>query len=557
VAIPRPRLAFATCVIQDIGQNLLAGAFDLTLLTALSPLLLALLLLVVLRLSTPLSMAIALAVSAALALWWWQMPLTQLLAAILEGTVIGGAVLWIMAGAMLLLGYQRQTGQLEVIRHGFARLTADPRLQLLWLGWFGVAFLEGIAGFGTPAAIVAPLLVALGFPPAAAVMLTLIADSAPVSFGALGTPLLIGIAQGAQIESATQLMQVAAQLVWLDLWAAPVLPVLMLVLYCRWFHPQLPVLPALPHALVAGFAYSGSSLLWFYWLGPEFPAVLAAISGFALSLMFQRCWPLALHNPAESDPAALPGAASAKQMPEKPILRPFCQAMAPYIVVIILLLISRLPELPLKNWLVSYQWSWPDMLGTGISSQFSPLYSPGTVFVLVVLLFVARSANCRTLLHDSLKDCWPKLRAAALTLLFAVPLVRIFVHSDVNQAGLPAMPEYLSAVAVAALAEHWLWFSSALGALGSFVAGSATFSNLLFAGMQLDVAIQTGMPVELVLALQMLGANAGNMICLLNLVAVASVVGLQGQERSLLKLTIGPMLIYLALATVLAWWLYR
>lgn len=535
----------------------MVGVFDVTLLTALSPLLLALLLLVVLRLSTPLSMAIALLVSAVLALWWWQMPLTQLLAAMLEGAVIGGTVLWIMAGAMLLLGYQRQTGQLEVIRHGFARLTADPRLQLLWLGWFGVAFLEGIAGFGTPAAIVAPLLVALGFAPAAAVMLTLIADSAPVSFGALGTPLLIGIAQGAQIEPAAQLMQVAAQLVWLDLWAAPVLPVLMLVLYCRWFNPQLPVLPALPHALVAGFAYSGSSLLWFYWLGPEFPSVLAAISGFALSFMFQRCWPLALHNLAESHPSDRAGTVSAAPVPENTTLRPFCQAMAPYVAVIMLLLLSRLPQLPLKSWLVSYQWSWPDMLGTAITSQFSPLYSPGTVFVLVVLLFVGYRANGRALLYDSLKDCWPKLRGAALTLLFAVPLVRIFVHSDVNQAGLPAMPEYLSAVAVAALSEHWLWFSSVLGALGSFVAGSATFSNLLFASMQLDVAVQTGMPVELILALQMLGANAGNMICLLNLVAVASVVGLQGQERSLLKLTIGPMLVYLVLATGLAWLWYR
>lgn len=532
------------------------GIFDVTLLTALSPLLLALLLLVVLRLSTPLSMAIALVVSAVLALWWWQMPLTQLLAAMLEGTVIGGTVLWIMAGAMLLLGYQRQTGQLEVIRHGFARLTADPRLQLLWLGWFGVAFLEGIAGFGTPAAIVAPLLVALGFSPAAAVMLTLIADSAPVSFGALGTPLLIGIAQGAQIESATQLMQVAAQLVWLDLWAAPVLPVLMLVLYCRWFNPQLPVLPALPHALVAGFAYSGSSLLWFYWLGPEFPSVLAAISGFALSFLFQRCWPLVLHHPAESHAADLAAVSAAPALVQH-TQRSFGQAMAPYIAVIMLLLISRLPQLPLKNWLVSYQWSWPDMLGTAISSQFSPLYSPGTVFVLVVLCFAGCRANNRVLLRDSLKDCWPKLRGAAMTLLFAVPLVRIFVHSDVNQAGLPAMPEYLSAVAAAALSGHWLWFSSALGALGSFVAGSATFSNLLFASMQLNVAVQTNMPIELILALQMLGANAGNMICLLNLVAVASVVGLQGQERSLLKLTIWPMLVYLALVTVLAWLLYR
>lgn len=516
----------------------------MTLLTALSPLLLALLLLVVFRLSTPLSMAIALLASSLLALLYWQMPLLQLAAAVFEGWIIGSTVLWIMAGAMLLLAYQRQTGQLEVIRHGFARLTADPRLQLLWLGWFGVAFLEGIAGFGTPAAIIAPLLVALGFAPAAAVMLTLVADSAPVSFGALGTPLLVGIAQGAQLDAASQLTQVAAQLVWLDLWAAPVLPVLMLVLYCRWFQPQLPILPALPHALVAGFAYSGSSLLWFYALGAEFPSMLAAITGLAISYAFQRCWPLA-------------GNALNTQTVLAPVsLRQFAQAMAPYAVVILLLLASRLPQLPFKSALQAYQWRWPDILGTSIDGQMSPLYLPGTVFVLAVLLFVAVRSGRRRLLLDCVQDCWPKLRGAALTLLFALPLVRIFVHSDMNQAGLPSMPAYLSAIAATQLAEHWLWFSAALGALGSFIAGSATFSNLLFAKMQLDVAVQTGMPTELVLALQMLGANAGNMICLLNLIAVASVVGLPGQERSLLKLTIGPMLVYLLLATGLAWLLY-
>lgn len=512
--------------------------------TALAPLLLVLILLIGLRLNTAVAMVLAMVSSATLAFFYWQMPLLQLAAATLEGLIIALTVLWIMAGALLLLAYQRQTGQLEIIRQTFARLSPDPRLQLLWVGWFGVAFLEGIAGFGTPAAILAPLLVTLGFPPVAAVMLTLIADSAPVSFGALGTPLLIGIAQGAQLPDA-DLLAVGNHLVLIDLFASPVLPVLMLVMYCRLFQPSLPMAPALSHALVAGFAYSISAWGWLQLAGTEFPSMLAALSGFAVSYLFQRYRPL----PYKADEA---GNDNDIQLSAAQIRT----ALAPYLAVIGLLLVSRLTWLPFKTALQSYQWSFPDLLGSTISIEVSPLYLPGTLFILTVFAFLPSRNKPVALLAACWRDCWPKLMGAALTLLFALPLVRLFVHSDVNTAGLPAMPAYLATLAGTALAEYWLGFSAFLGALGAFIAGSATFSNLLFADMQLHLARQAGLDPALVLALQMLGANAGNMICLLNLVAAASVAGLQGQERSLLKLTFGPMLIYLLLGSLIAWVVY-
>lgn len=514
------------------------------LLTALAPLLLVLILLIGFRLKTSVAMALSFAVSSVLAFHYWKIPLTNLAAATTEGIIIAATVLWIMAGALFLLAYQKQTGQLDVIRQGFAKLSPDPRQQLLWVGWFGVAFLEGIAGFGTPAAILAPLLVTLGFPPVAAVVLTLIADSAPVSFGALGTPLLIGVAQGAQLP-ATELLAVANQLVLLDLFAAPVLPVLMLVLYCRLFNPKLPLRPALPHALVAGFAYSISAWCWLQLAGPEFPSMLAALTGFLVSYLYQRCRPLAY--PEDALPTDSCNGVTPQQI---------WSALAPYLAVIALLLLSRLPWLPLKATLLSYQWSFNSLFGTDISTQVSPLYLPGTLFMLVVMLFLATRNKPGTLLLSCWQDCWPKLSGAALTLLFALPLVRLFVHSDINSAGLPGMPAYLATLAGNSLAEYWLGFSALLGALGAFIAGSATFSNLLFAEMQLNLAKQAVLDPTLVLALQMLGANAGNMVCLLNLVAAASVVGLQGQERALLKLTVGPMLIYLLLGSMVAWTLF-
>jgi lactate permease len=516
--------------------------------TALAPILLVLILLFFFKIST--AMAIALLTSATLAFFYWQMPWLQITAAVLEGIVIASSVLWIMAGALLLLAYQRQTGQLDKIRQGFAKLSPDPRLQLLWVGWFGVAFMEGIAGFGTPAAIIAPLLITLGFHPLAAVVLTLIADSAPVSYGALGTPLLIGVAQGASLADA-ELLLVAQQLAWLDLFTAPLLPIMMLVIYCRVFHRELAILPALPHAIVAGVGYSASALLWLQWFGAEFPAILAAISGFACSYAYHAYRPLrnqscSLHQQSVAITVA-PTVTNAE----------FGRAMMPYLLVIFCLLLSRLPELPLQQLLQSWQLSFQNILGTEISTTVSPLYLPGSIFILVILLCLTKHDQPSQLWRLCWQDCLPKLRGAALTLCCAIPLVRLFVHSDVNALALPAMPIYLADLAGQHVAEHWLFCSALLGALGAFIAGSATFSNLLFAQMQLDLAQQAGLPPTLVMALQMLGANAGNMICLLNIVAAASVAGLQGQEQKLLKQLIGPMLLYVAFATLIAWVFYQ
>ncbi len=528
------------------GQTLL-----MLLLTAAFPLLAVLILLVLCRLSTVQAMAWSLGLTALLALFSWQMSALTVAAAVLEGLIIAASVLWIMFGAILLLNWQQQTGHLQRIRQAVASLSPDPRLQLLWLGWFGTAFLEGIAGFGTPAAILAPLLLALGFGPVAAVVLPTIADSAPVTFGALGTPLLIGMAQGVPLTDSDALLDVAGRVVWLDLWAAPLLPVMMLALYCRCFNPhQLPFWPALPHALLAGFAYSIAAWGCLHWFGPEFPALLAALSGLAVSVLSARYWPPA------GLPAIMPQTAANTEtvLPDEaghPTAR-LLPALLPYLLLVGLLLLSRLPELPFRSLLQQYQWQFPHLLGSHLSTSLQPLYLPGTFFLLVLLLLLPFTRQRRQLLTGCMRATWPKLRGAMLALGCALPLVRIFVHSDDNHAGLPSMPVYLAELASSHLQQSWLWVSALFGALGSFIAGSSTFSNLLFARLQQQIADSSGLDAHLVLALQQLGANAGNMICLLNLVAAAAVVGLAGRERELLKLTLGPMLIYLSAVTLLA-----
>jgi lactate permease len=180
----------------------------LTIAAALAPLLAGLGLLVVLRLPAIKAMPLSLAVTATVSLFIWRVPVREVLAATLEGMVIAVSILWIVFGAIVLLKVLAASGALDVIRIGFTRITPDPRAQVVIIAWLFGAFLEGAAGFGTPAAITAPLLTALGFSPMAAVVLALVADSSPVSFGALGTPVIVGVAQGLQ-EGATLAAEVA------------------------------------------------------------------------------------------------------------------------------------------------------------------------------------------------------------------------------------------------------------------------------------------------------------------------------------------------------------
>ncbi|MGP9802572.1 L-lactate permease [Rheinheimera sp. NSM] len=519
----------------------------LQLITALMPLLSVFSLLVLLRMPARRAMPLSLVCTALLAFFVWQMPLLQLSAAIAEGLVIALTILWIVFGAILLLKVLQQTGAIDSIKQGFSRISSDKRVQLIIIAWLFGSFLEGAAGFGTPAAIAAPLLVALGFSPLAAVVLALIADSSAVSFGAVGTPVLVGLAQGVPGITPAELQQVAVQAISIDIMVASVLPLLMCVLYCRFFSATSgwrAGFAMAPFALLSGLAFTLPAYGVAVLLGPEFPSVLGALIGLALVCTMAK---RGILLPAPFEPAAVPAVSFNQAGPG--LLR----AWLPYIIVALLLVLSRVPQLPFKAALQSVSVSWPDIFGSAISVSVMPLYLPGSLFVLtalIALLLQGGSAQqLKTAVRQSSAMLWPSFIALAA----AVPMVRIFLHSDVNDAGLAAMPLALAEQAAEHLSTMWLLMAPLVGALGSFIAGSATFSNLMFGSFQQAMAQDAALEESLVLALQMLGANAGNMICVVNVVAAASVVGLNGREGEIIRYTLVPMLYYCLAASLVAW----
>lgn len=532
---------------------------SLQLLTALMPLLSVFVLLVLLRLPARQAMPLSLLCSVLLAWLVWQMPIQQMAAALAEGLVIALTIVWIVFGAILLLKVLQQTGAVEVIKQGFSQVSTDKRVQLIIIAWLFGSFLEGAAGFGTPAAIAAPLLVALGFSPMAAVVLALIADSCAVSFGAVGTPVLVGLAQGVPQLSSSDLQQIALRAISIDIMVASMLPVIMSVLYCRFFISQ-PSWQAgfaiAPFALLSGLAFTVPAYIVALLLGPEFPSVLGALTGLVIVCSLAKrgiLLPAAFEpvTPAAMQYGTQPGEQSLTQQSEP---QPFglLRAWSPYLIVALLLVLSRISELPLKAWLQSVSVVWADIFGSAISVTVMPLYLPGSLFVLTALLalFIQRGSlqHLRLALHQSSSMLWPSLVA----LCAAVPMVRIFLQSGVNNAGLEAMPMALAELAATRLSDIWLLMAPLVGALGSFIAGSATFSNLMFASFQQAMAEDAGLSNQLVLALQMLGANAGNMICVVNVVAAASVVGLNGREGEIIRYTLLPMLYYCLTASLVA-----
>ena len=230
---------------------------------------------------------------------------------------------------------------------------------------------------------------------------------------------------------------------------------------------------------------------------------------------------------------------------------PLYKAWLPYVAVAVLLVLTRVNVLPFKAWLTAVEVKWENILGTNLSTAFEPLYLPGTVFVIAVLLTVFYHRMSKEAVKKTLQVSASSMVGTIIALLTAVPMVRIFINSGVNGAGLLSMPMELANLVAEGVGGAWPLVAPIIGALGSFISGSATFSNMMFSLFQFSVADQIGASGQQVVALQVIGSNAGNMICVVNVVAAASVVGLVGKEGAIIRITLLPMLFYVAMAGVI------
>lgn len=553
-------------------------------LAALSPILVALFCMIRLRWPATRAMPLAWLVSALVGLWIWKMPSSLVAASTLSG--FGGAlsVGVIVFGAVLLLYTLRESGALETIKGGFHGLSRDRRVQMVLVAMIFSAFIEGAAGFGTPAAIAAPLLLSLGFPPLAAAMVCLVLNSFPVTFGAAGTTIWFGLknlrpavesamASGGLpgVESFSHYLELVGQ--WEALLNLPfifLLPVLTSMMLTRYFGAARSWREGLaiwPFAFLAAAAFAVPYLMTAFWLGVEFPSVLGGLVALAVVvpaaksrfLVPRETWDFAPRSTWESSWLGViePGepGEQAEQGDGHGSARGMSQfrAWLPYVLIGLILVLTRAPFLPFKAWLNAVVISVPNILGQeGVSISIKPLYLPGTIpFMLVALLAAPLHGMRAAAVGRAWRDALAVMGRPMLALLFAVALVEIFKQSGGGPTNLPTMPLAMAQAAAAAAGGVWPLIAPFVGALGAFITGSNTVSNLLFADFQYNIAEQLLLPPRLVVALQALGGAMGNMVCVHNIVAVSATVGLSGQEGSLLRRNAFPLLFYGLLAGVM------
>ncbi len=520
------------------------------LLVAMSAIIIPLLLLVVFRMPARYGMTIAALSVLSLAAIIWQMDSLALGASILQGVHRALTILWILLGAISLLNTLKVTGALERIKSGFFTISRDMRVQVVLVGLLFVSLLEGLAGFGAPVAIAAPLLLSLGFRPMAAIVLTLIGDTIAVAFGAVGTPVLLGLSNVPSFTEPGFVGAIAQIITRIDVLIACMLPLVMVATLVFGFGEDKKarswqaLREVLPWTLLVGATYALSSLLFALWLTPEFISI--ASSGVTLLVATITAHKNVLLRADASWRTHRTAATRTSDHNKMSLIL----AWLPYIFVIGALVATRLVP-SVSEMVAAVDLSWKQILGyESISSTWLVLASPGTILALAALLaFMLRPASAMKSLQ-SIKDTGRMIVISAMALLPTLIMVQIFINSGFNSASLTSMPEYIARSLAGIFGSNWLLIAPFLGMLGAFITGSSTVSTLTMAPIQHSIALGAGLPTDLVLAQQVSGAAAGNMVAVHNIVAASTVVGIHHQEGRVIRRLIPAVITYLVLGTI-------
>ena len=511
----------------------------------------------------------------------WGMSARWIAAASIVGFITAANILYIVFGAILLLYTLKRTGAFDAINQGFASVSEDRRVQVVLLVFLMGSFIEAAAGFGTPAAIVGPLLVGLGFPPMAAVVVALTGNLMAITFGAVGTPLIIGMIDVfGSVESIQTAVvangpypSIAAWVGDIAVWAATyhvivgvVLPFIGVAMMTRFFGEERSIKPALevlPLTLFAWASFAVPYWLTAYFLGPEFPGLIGAMVGLfvtvgALKAGYfhpdedwdfgpQEQWPdhwIGDIEPGEGGVGAGTSRDGTVTADGGHVQMPLWKAWTPYALVAVLLVVTRVYD-PVNAFVTMdvFTLAWTNILGTGLGDSFAVLYLPGAVFVAVHLLTIP--------LHDmrteEITGAWAetveKVLPAVIALLFAVATVQIMLQSG-TATDTDSMLIVLSDGMASLVGGAYPFFAAYVGAFGAFLAGSNTVSDILFGTFQYGVADQIGTPRTLMLGAQAVGGAIGNLIAIHNVVAALAVVGLVGEEGRVIRLELIPLVYY-------------
>ncbi|AFM40781.1 L-lactate transport [Desulfosporosinus acidiphilus SJ4] len=530
-------------VYAPVGNNLALSS-----LVAAIPILLYLVLLAAVKLKGHVAGIITLIVATIIAVTVYGMPVSAAVSSDFLGAFTG---LWpigiIIVAAVFLYKMTVKTGHFDVVRDSIAGLTNDRRLQMLLVAFSFGAFLEGVAGFGAPVAIAGAVLVGLGFDPLYAAGLCLIADTAPVAFGAIGVP-ITAVAAVVGIDPHTLGAMVGRQLPFISIW----LPFYLVWVMAGWKR----TIEVLPAVLTVGITFAVVQFLSSNYLGPQLPDVLASLSSlFALTMLLKVWKPKTeFHFPNEK-------VSSAKASEQKNGPKPnggVVTAWMPYLILSLTIVLWNVDAV--KKFLTPIAFivkKWPalDMVAvkvaplvakpTPIPASFSlNLLNAGPAILVAafISMFIIRMSFGTWL--KTLGETIYELRWALLTIAIVVGLGQLF-----NSSGMSAT----LGLAFAKMGSAFPFFAPVLGWLGVFLTGSDTSSNLLFGGLQKVTAQQIGVNPVLTVAANSSGGVMGKMISPQSISVGTSATGLVGQEGALYRFTLKHSLFFLLIVMVICY----
>ena len=487
--------------------------------------------------------------------FFWDIDVLALCASSLNGLLSSLEVLIIIAGAVLVMNTLKASGATAAINRGFMNISPDKRVQACIIGFSFCSFIEAAAGFGTPAALAGPLMVSLGFPPIAAAMIALICDSTAVSFGAVGTPVQMGLKLLGDAASESFASSFAFWTVLPHAIVGTFLPLIVLLMTTKFFGKEKsfkPALQAAPFAIFTGLTFSVPMLLITVFMGYEFASLLGALISIVLTvvaakagfLVPKKTWDFG--NPAKWDKDWL---ATTKVSPIQESNMSVLKAWVPYVLIAVILVVTRIPELGVKDILSKgpFVVEIKNLLGfAGLDWSLKWAYVPGTAFILVALITNVFHKMNGEQIKQSWKDTYGQVAGAAIAIVFGLALTKVLSFTpEGGESMMKTMAEALAQVG----GTLFVAISPFIGVLGSFVSGSATVSMTLFTNLQFDTATALGIPAVFAVAMQCVGGAVGNMVCINNAVAASATIGTAGKEGKLIKLNVVPMVIY-TLATV-------
>lgn len=463
------------------------------------------------------SAAAALVIFTFLSVFYWQILPNLLLVSYAKGFFVAFDIFIIIFGAIFFLRVMQNLGVIKNISYYLEHFSKDYRVQIIILAWFFENFIEGTAGFGTPVAVVAPLLVGLGLPVISALVIALLGNSTSVVFGAAGTPIRTGFA-GLDVSLVPYLSALINCIGF-------IVPVFMLwIMTAGRKNRKEEFFGGLAFAIWSGIAFVVPTLLAAILFGQELPSIIGSIVGLLLVMATTK---LNIFTPKDT--------LSLQEKTNLVRTMSAFKAFLPYGLLVLFLIVGKLA---LGGFGLSFSF---------ITAHVFNLFNPGFAFLIAGLVILLIWKSKKGIFSSSAVNAFFGTIGPFLIIVFMSSLVQLMINSGQNHSGLPAAITLVAKV----FETSWLpFFTPFIGAFGSFITGSATISNIMFGNFFNSAGHVLGFNVSVILSLGVVGASAGNMIALADILSGEAVVGVKNQERQILKGVFIPCATYLILVGI-------